>query len=125
GRFSATLGAYLFLLYFDTRVGTGDTGPYPLSGGRTLLVRDFYRLGPSEFAWSSVAEGIPYQNLTAALVLDGVDVKVNDRGTSITEPEDYVERLVAFGLLPSDGGSIRPGPPDALDGIVAAARAAP
>jgi len=124
GRFCATLSAYLFLLYFDTRVGTGDTGPYPLPGGRTLLVRDFYRLGPSEFAWSSVAEGMPYQNLTAALVLDGADVKVNDWGTSITEPEDYVERLVAFGLFTSDGGALRPVPLDELDAIVAAVRAA-
>jgi hypothetical protein len=27
--FNATLVAWLFLLYFDTRVGHGDTGPYP------------------------------------------------------------------------------------------------
>ena len=33
-RFNATLVNYLFLLYFDTRVGTGDTGPYPLPDGR-------------------------------------------------------------------------------------------
>src|SRR5436190_10599804 len=92
-RFNATLMAYLFLLYFDTRVGTGDSGPYPLPDGRTLLVRDYYQLAPSDFPWSSVAEGVPWSNLTAALVLDVVGVEVNDWGTSITDPEDYLDRL--------------------------------
>lgn len=32
-RFNATITAYLFLLYFDTRVGTSDTGPYVLDDG--------------------------------------------------------------------------------------------
>jgi hypothetical protein len=80
-RFNALVMAYLFLLYFDTRVGTGDSGPYPLPGGRLLLLRDFYRMSASDFWWSDVAAGVPYHNLTAALVLDGVDVKVNDWGT--------------------------------------------
>jgi hypothetical protein len=102
-KLNATLVAYLFLLYFDTRVGVGDSGPYPLADGRTLLVRDYYQLGQSDFAWSGVAAGLPYQNLTAALVLDGVDVRVNDWGTSLTEPEDYLDHLVAFGLYTTDG----------------------
>jgi len=102
-KLNATLVAYLFLLYFDTRVGVGDSGPYPLPDGRTLLVRDYYQLGRSDFAWSTVAAGVPYQNLTAALVLDGVDVRVNDWGTSLTEPEDYLDHLVAFALYTTDG----------------------
>jgi hypothetical protein len=107
-RWNATVMSYLFLLYFDTRVGTGDSGPYPLSDGRTLLVRDFYRLGPSDFWWSDVAQGMPYDYLTAAFVLDGVDLKVNDWGTSITDPEDYLDHVVGFGLFTTDGGSLRP-----------------
>jgi hypothetical protein len=101
-RWNATVMSYLFLLYFDTRVGTGDSGPYPLGDGRVLLVRDFYRLGRSDFWWSDVANGMPYSYLTAALVLDGVDLKVNDWGTSITDPEDYLDHLVGFGLFTTD-----------------------
>ena len=125
-KLNATLVAYLFLMYFDTRVGAGDSGPYPLDGGRTLLVRDYYQLGQSDFAWSQVAAGVPYQNLTAALVLDGVDVRVNDWGTSLTEPEDYLDRLVAFGLYTTDGpgGALRPVSPDEWDGLLAAVRKA-
>ena len=107
-KLNATLVAYLFLLYFDTRVGVGDSGPYRLDDGRTLLVRDYYQLAQSDFAWSSVAAGVPYRNLTAALVLDGVDVRVNDWGTALTEPEDYLDHLVAFGLYTTDGSGDGP-----------------
>jgi hypothetical protein len=125
-KLNATLVAYLFLMYFDTRVGAGDSGPYQLDDGRTLLVRDYYQLGQSDFAWSGVAAGVPYQNLTAALVLDGVDVRVNDWGTSLTEPEDYLDHLVAFGLYTTDGpdGTLRPVAAEEWDGLLAAVRKA-
>jgi hypothetical protein len=125
-RFSATVMAYLFLLYFDTRVGTGDSGPYRLADGRTLLVRDFYRMAQSDFWWSEVAKDVPYHNLTAALVLDGVDLKVNDWGTSITDPEDYLDHLAGFGLFTTDtpDRSLRAVGLDELDGIVAEVRKA-
>ena len=125
-KLNATLVAYLFLLYFDTRVGVGDSGPYRLDDGRTLLIRDYYQLAESDFAWSSVAAGVPYQNLTAALVLDGVDVRVNDWGTSLTEPEDYLDHLAAFGLYSTDGPdrALRPVDPSQWDGLVAAVRKA-
>jgi hypothetical protein len=123
-RWNATVMSYLFLLYFDTRVGTGDSGPYPLPDGRVALVRDFYRMGPSDFWWSRLAEQMPYSYLTAVLVLDGVDLKVNDWGTSITDPEDYLDRLVGFGLFTTDGGTLRPVPPAELDDILIEVRSA-
>jgi hypothetical protein len=126
GRFSATLMSYLFLLYFDTRVGTGDSGPYRLGDGRVLLVRDFYRLSTSDMWWSEVAGGVPYQNLTAGLVLKDVSVRVNDWGTSLTEPEDYLDRLVGFSLFTTDGptGSLRGVPLEEMEGIAAAVASA-
>jgi hypothetical protein len=126
GRFNATLMSYLFLLYFDTRVGTADSGPWPLPDGRTLMVRDFYQLGPSHFWWSPVGADLPYQNLTAALVFDGVDVRVNDWGTSTHEPADYLPHLVGFGLCTTDGGdgSLRPVSFDELTAIAKAAKGA-
>ncbi len=128
-RFNATLVNHLFLLYFDTRAGYGDTGPYDVPGapGRSLLVRDFYRLAHGDFPWSDVAEDVPYHHLTAALVLDGVESRYTDFGTSNHVPEDYLDRLVAFGLYTTDGapsGELRPVPPDEHDGIVTAVRRA-
>lgn len=126
-RFNATLVSYLFLLYFDTRVGAGDTGPYVLDDGRVLLVRDYYHLAESDFAWSTVASRVPYSDLTAALVLDGVSIdRVTDFGTSYTTPEDYLDRLVGFALYRPDSstGELTPVGLDELDTIVAEVRAA-
>ncbi len=127
-RFNATLIAYLFLLYFDTRVGAGDTGPYALPDGRVLLVRDYYQLADSDFWWSDVAAAVPYRNLTAALVLDGVRVdRITDFGTTYTTPESYLDHLVGFGLFTTDGqppGGLRPVPLTELEAIVAAVRPA-
>jgi len=125
-RFNATLVNYLFLLYFDTRAGYGDTGPYAVPGQPTqrLLVRDLYRLGHSDFAWSDVAAEMPYMNLTAALVLDGVEFSITDFGTSNHTPEDYLDHLVAFGLFTTDNGEVEPVSLDQLDAIVTATRTA-
>jgi hypothetical protein len=125
-RFNATLVNDLFLLYFDTRVGSGDTGPYALPDGRTLLVRDFYRMSETDYWWSDVARDVPYQNLTAALVLDDVELRITDFGTANTTPEDYLERLSGFSLFTSDNpdGSLRPVPLDELDDLVAVVRQA-
>jgi hypothetical protein len=128
-RFNATLVNHLFLLYFDTRAGYGDTGPYAVPGqpGQTVLVRDFYRLGHGDFPWSDVAADVPYHHLTAALVLEGVESRYTDFGTSNHTPEDYLDNLVGFGLYTTDGlppGEVRPVPAEERDAIVAAVRKA-
>jgi hypothetical protein len=128
-RFSATLVNHLFLMYFDTRAGYGDTGPYPVPGhpDRTLLVRDLYRLSEGDFPWSAVAKEVPYHHLTAALVLEGVTSTFTDFGTSNHTPEDYLDHLVGFALYTTDDlppGELRLVPDDEYDGIVAAVRAA-
>jgi hypothetical protein len=122
-RFNATLVNFLFLLYFDTRAGYGDTGPYPVPGhpGRSVLVRDLYRIGRSDLPWSDVCEGIPYRDLTMSLVLEGGSFRVTDFGTSNHTPEDYLDRVVGFALHTPDGKAV---PLDELDEIVAAVRAA-
>src|SRR5207237_8076060 len=82
-RLNRLLTTFLFLLYFDTRAGYQDTGPYPLADGRVLLVRDFNRFGVSHSPWSrDVCASLPYSNLTIALVLDaGVPVTTTDWAT--------------------------------------------
>jgi hypothetical protein len=108
-RLNALLTSYLFLLYFDTRAGYQDSGPYPLPDGRVLLLRSFNRFGPSDFPWShAVASDLPYSTVVAAFVLEGVEFHVTDFGTAVTEPADYLDRLVAFGLF--DPASGRPVP---------------
>ena len=94
-RLNALLTSYLFLLWFDTRSGYQDTGPYRLDDGRVLLLRAFNGLGPSHFPWSAdVASEMPNSDVLAAFVLDGVDFHVTDFGTSVTDPEDYLSHVV-------------------------------
>ncbi len=108
-RLNATLINYLFLLYFDTRVGHGDTGPYKLEDGRTMIVRDYYRLAKSDFWWSEVASDLPYEDLTAVFVLDPeVQVTVTDFGTSVTTPEDYLNHLSSFAIFTNKNGQLEP-----------------
>jgi hypothetical protein len=128
-RANATIINHLFLLYFDTRVGHGDTGPYLLADGRKVIIRDYYRLAESDLAWSPVAGGVPYGNLTAVLVLDpGVEVRITDFGTTVSTPEDYLDHLSGFALFTSDG--VGPGQPltplsdDEMDAVASAARVA-
>ena len=128
-RANATIINHLFLLYFDTRVGHGDTGPYRLDDGRTVIIRDYFRLAESDLAWSSVAAAVPHGSLTAVLVLDpGVEVRITDFGTTVSTPEDYLDHLSGFALFTSDG--VEPGQPlvpvsdDEMDIVASAARAA-
>ena len=105
-RANASLTSFLFLLYFDTRAGYQDTGPYELPDGRVMLVRDFNEMGVGHFPWSAeVCGDLPHGNLTIGFILRDVDVTCNDWGTSITNPSDYMENLEAIALVdPSNGG---------------------
>lgn len=108
-RLNALLTSYEFLLWFDTRAGYQDSGPYPLPDGRSLLLRQFVKLGPSDFAWShTTAASMPFQFVLGAFVLDGVEFAVTDFGTAVTRPEDYVPHVAAAAWFDTSGGSLRP-----------------
>ncbi len=122
---NALLTSFLFLLYFDTRAGYQDTGPYPLADGRTVLVRDFNEFGVGYFPWSTeVGAELAHANLTCAFVLDDVKVTANDWGTSTTDPVDYFSRLTHFGIYDSTGGTLTPIPLDELPDLAASVKRA-
>lgn len=124
-RLNALLTSFLFLLYFDTRSGYQDTGPYELPDGRVLLVRTFNKFGPSDFPWSAeVASDLPHTWVTAAFVLEGVHLRVTDWGTSLTDPDDYLPHVTAFGLYDSEGGRLEPIDEAGADELAAAVKAA-
>jgi hypothetical protein len=124
-RVNALLTSYEFLLWFDTRSGYQDSGPYSLPDGRTLLLRQFVKLGVSDFPWSAeVAAEMPATSVLAAFVLDGVDVSVTDFGTAVTEPQDYLTHVESFAMFDVSGGSLRVMDGDAVDALAAAAKAA-
>jgi hypothetical protein len=127
GRVNAVLTSFCFLLYFDTRAGYQDTGPYELPDGRTLLVRQFSRIGVSHFPWSAeTCSEIPHDNVTVALVLDGIrGMEVTDWGTSITDPADYLPHVVAAGVFATaSDGTLQPLGTREIDELAALVKAA-
>ena len=96
--------------------------------GRVLLVRDYYQLADSDFWWSDVAADVPYHNLTAALVLDGVRIdRITDFGTTNTDARGLPRpprRLRPVHHRRPAAGRLRPVPPTSIDAIVAAVRTA-
>jgi hypothetical protein len=124
-RLNALLTSYLFLMWFDTRSGYQDTGPYQLDDGRVLLLRAFNGLGPTHFSWSgAVASDLPYRDVVGAFVLEGVDLRVTDFGTSVTTPADYLSHVTEFALFDVGGGSPQPIDDDGLDALATAAKTA-
>jgi hypothetical protein len=124
-RLSALLTSYLFLLWFDTRAGYQDTGPYVLDDGRVMLLRAFNQMGASHFAWSAdIAAELPFSDVVAAFVFDEIDLRITDFGTSLTRPDDYLERVTAFGLFDAAGGGFRALDDDDADALARAAKPA-
>lgn len=122
-RLNALLTSYEFLLWFDTRAGYQDSGPYPLPDGRCLLLRQFVKLGPSDFTWShTTATGLPHQFVLGAFVLDGVRFGVTDFGTAVTDPVDYVPNVVAAAWFDTSGGDLVPIDVAGQEALAAAAK---
>ena len=125
-RFLASMMQYLFLLYMDTRMGTGDSGPYPLEGGRTMIVREFFALDGNWMPWGDVADGVPHANLVCALVFKpGVQNRVTDFGSTVSVPVDNLQYLERLGIFASDGhGTLTPLDHDAMTELLATTKKA-
>jgi hypothetical protein len=124
-RLNALLTSYLFLLWYDTRSGYQDTGPYDLGDGRVLLLRRYNALGPSHFPWSAeIGEAMPYTEVLGAFVLRDVALRVTDFGTSVTEPADYWSHVEASGFFDVASGGLVPIDQEGRDALAAAAKRA-
>ena len=124
-RLNALLTSYEFLLWFDTRSGYQDSGPYSLPDGRILLLRHYVKLGLSDFPWSAhVAMDMPFNTVLCAFVLNGVEFKVTDFGTAVTKPEDYLPHVEAFGLFDTAGGMLRAIDDEGIEALTVAAKSA-
>ena len=125
-RLNALLTSYLFLLWFDTRSGYQDTGPYLLDDGRVLLLRAFNGLGPSHFPWSAaVASEMPLlrraRRVRARRCRPARD-RLRDVGDR--SPRTTSSRVVEFALFDVSSGIPQPIDDDGIDALAAAAKAA-
>ncbi|HZZ63528.1 MAG TPA: hypothetical protein VFE63_20570 [Roseiarcus sp.] len=102
--FMAAVSQYGFLISCESRISLHNSGPYKIADDREMIVRDFMDLSESDFPWlDSVAEGVPYNNLTVTMaVKDCHFYLVDDWGSFESKPEFTADKLVGVGLYTSD-----------------------
>jgi hypothetical protein len=102
-QFNATTELLGFLVHYDCRFGMQDTGPYPAPGGGFMLVRDHWLHEPA-YPWTQPTEGLPYCVIEAMVFRPDVpmDVRLNDIGTTFTQPSDYLRYLSGVAVYAKD-----------------------
>ena len=101
--FNATAQLLVFLLHFDTRLGLGDSGPYPTEDGGFLIVRDHFLNDPA-YHWFDVAEELPHCITQAMYFKPPPEMKVivNDLSTTFTQPASYIPYMTGMGVYARD-----------------------
>lgn len=102
--FLAAASQYGFMISCESRVTLNNSGPYRLTEGRELIVRDFNDLAQGDFPWlDGVGDDIPYNNLTVTMeVKDCHFYLMDDWGSFESKPEFTADKLVGVGLYTSD-----------------------
>ena len=121
----AALESYIFLVNAEAYLGTVDSGPYPLSTNRLLIVRHFFDLTGRWYPWRSRAVEFPYSTCTLAFTLDPEEfqtIELSDRAALLTSPGDYRAGLKELVLVRLDRTRPRPLPFTDLDRLTRAAK---
>jgi hypothetical protein len=102
-QFNATTELLGFLVHYDCRFGLQDTGPYRVPGGGFMLVRDHFLHEPA-YPWTGPTEGLPYCVIEAMVFRPDqpMDVRINDIGTTFTQPADYLRHLSGVAVYARD-----------------------
>lgn len=103
-RLNATVSGYSFLYFTDSRVGIYDSGPYPTTEGRLVIVRDYLCLQESVFGypWVESTDHPPYAGLTMVLEYDPSSFEtfeINDWGTTFTEPDQFLAAVTHAAVI--------------------------
>lgn len=102
--FLATASQYGFLVSCESRVSLTNSGPYKLSDGRELIVRDFMDLAECALPWlDEVASEVPFNNLTVTMAASDCHFHIVDEwGSFESTPEFTADKLSGVGLYASD-----------------------
>jgi hypothetical protein len=101
--FNANTELLGYLLHYDCRFGVQDTGPYPVDGGGFMIVRDHF-LNETNYPWADPTNGLPYC-VTEVMIFrpdEEIDVRINDLGTTFTDPPDYLKHLSGVAVFARD-----------------------
>jgi len=112
-QFLSAFDDYSIRVHAGARVGSADSGPYPLNVERVLVVRDCCDLKGTYYPWRDTVSDVPYRTCALAMTFDAEDfqtLEITDRGELQTVPPAYPAyiREVAF-LAGKDGaGQVLP-----------------
>jgi hypothetical protein len=120
-RMMATLELYTFILNGEARIGVFHHGPYALSNGDVLVVKELIGLRENFFPWAQTGARPGCDAVARVMRLRGVQAKIVLMGSMTTVPSSYEENIVAQAILRVDGGEIRSVLPEEMDAITQAA----
>ncbi len=109
-QFLAATDEYLLLLNSEARLGTADSGPYPLNVERVLVVRDFFDLKGMCYPWRDVVADLPLHACSLALTFDPEDfhaIEFSDQSALRTTPATYTAAIREIAFVSNDTGSPR------------------
>ena len=124
-QFLIVLESYLFILNAEARLGIADSGPYPLSTNRVLIVRDFFDLTGRWYPWHEITAEMPYRSCSLAFTLDPGDfqtMELSDRAGLMTSPKNYTEVIRDFVLVNNDHERLQVLPFTDIDRLTRAAK---
>lgn len=107
-QFLATTEEYLLLLNSEARLGTADSGPYPLNVERILVVRDFFDLKGKFYPWRDLVADLPLHTCSLAFTCDPEDfhtLEFSDQSVLRTHPPAYTAAIREIAFVSNDTGS--------------------
>lgn len=120
-QFCQVLEGYLFLLNAEAHLSTVDSGPYPLSSSRVLIVRDFFDLKGRWYPWRETVADLPYATCSLAFTLDPADfqdIEICDRAALRTVPSDYISLIHEIAIVTCDDGLLHSLPFTEMDRLI-------
>jgi hypothetical protein len=107
-RLSASLELYSFLLHGEHRDGSFDHGPYPVGGGRVMVVRDFTDLQSQYLPWSTPEVRLSQPAISIALVLPETCIPEFNWAGTMTCATDVYEHFEAAAIFGVSNGRLEP-----------------
>ncbi len=105
-----TTDEYLLLLNSEVRLGTADSGPYPLNVERILVVRDFFDLKGRLYPWRDIVSDLPLHTCSLAFTFDPEDfhsLEFSDQSVLRTNPAAYIAAIREIAFASSDNGPLQ------------------
>jgi hypothetical protein len=106
-RAMAIIEVYTFILNGEARVGVFNHGPYELSGGEDLVVKELVGLDERSLPWDLPVRP-SLANLARVMRVRGVSARVDLFGSLVTEPFEYADRIVGEAVVTVEDGAWRP-----------------